>query len=91
MADTTGISDMGNSWAWDLPFSLVIRIIFFDSFFDGAKGIEGVTELSTKISSSLTLDFLESDDLISLVLISSSSFLLVKILSNTHFSNFLFW
>ena len=58
MAETTGISEMGISFADDFPFSLLIRIIDFDSFFDGASGIDGVTELSTKISFSWTLDFL---------------------------------
>jgi len=81
IAETTGILDIDNSWACAFPFSLVIRIISCDSFLDGARGIEGVTELSTKISFSSIFDFLEIDDLISFVLVFSNSFLLVKILS----------
>ena len=57
IAETTGICDIGISWAVDFPFSFVIKMMYFDSFFDGASGIEGVTELSTKISLSSTLDF----------------------------------
>ena len=91
IAETTGISDIGISFAEDFPLSFVIRIIDFDSFLDGANGIDGVTELSTKISASSTLDFFEICDLNSFVLVFSKLVLLVKILSNTHFSNFLFW
>ena len=59
MAETTGISEIGSSFADILPFSVEINVIDFDSFFDGANGIEGVTELSTNISFSSTCDFLE--------------------------------
>ena len=61
MAETTGIWEIGISFAVDFPFSFVIRIIDVDSFFDGAKGIDGVTELSTKISFSSIFDFFEID------------------------------
>jgi len=37
------------SFAEDFPSSLEIRTIDFDSFFDGASGIDGVAELSTNI------------------------------------------
>ena len=47
MAETTGISEIGSSFADAFPFSVEINVIYFDSFFDGASGIEGVTELST--------------------------------------------
>jgi len=67
IAETTGISEIGISFAEDFPFSFVIKIIDFDSFFDGARGIDGVTELSTKISFSSTLDFLEMEVLSSSV------------------------
>ena len=53
MAETTGISEIGISFADDFPPSLEIKTIDFDSFFDGASGIDGVTELSTKISFSI--------------------------------------
>lgn len=69
IAETTGISEMGISFAEDFAPSLVIKMIDFDSFFDGASGIEGVTELSTKISFSSTLDFLEISILSSFVLV----------------------
>ena len=82
---------MGISWAVDFPFSFVIKMIYFDSFLDGANGIDGVTELSTKISLSSTLDFLDIDVLNSLVLDFPKLVLLVKIRSNTHFNSFLFW
>jgi len=45
IAETTGISEIGISFADDFPPSLVIKTIDFDSFFDGASGIDGVTEL----------------------------------------------
>ena len=67
MAETTGISEIGISFADDFPPSFVIKTIDFDSFLDGASGIEGVTELSTKISFSSILDFLESSILSSFV------------------------
>ena len=79
IAETTGIFEMGISCACDLPFSCVIRIICFDSFLDGARGIEGVTELSTKISFSSTLDFLERDDLISFVFVFSKRVLCIHL------------
>ena len=41
MAETTGISEMGISFAEDFPFSLLIRIIDFDSFFDGQVELTG--------------------------------------------------
>ena len=90
IAETTGISEIGISFADDFPFSEEIKIIDFDSFFDGARGIEGVTELSTKISFSSILDFLESSILSSSVRVFFKFVWLVRILSNTHFSNFLF-
>lgn len=69
IAETTGISEIGISFADNFPFSLEVKIIDFDSFFDGARGIEGVTELSIKISFSSILDFFERSDLSSFVLI----------------------
>ena len=88
IAETTGISEIGISFADDLPFSFVIRIIDFDSFLDGARGMEGVTELSTKISFSSTFDFLEMSSRSSLVLVFFKLVLLVNILSKTHFEQF---
>ena len=35
MAETTGISEIGSSFADTLPFSVEINVIDFDSFFDG--------------------------------------------------------
>jgi len=40
IAETTGIWEIGMSFAEDFPSSLEIRTIDFDSFFDGASGIE---------------------------------------------------
>ncbi len=50
IAETTGISEIGISFADNFPPSLEIKTIDFDSFFDGARGIDGVTEQSTKTS-----------------------------------------
>ncbi len=50
IAETAGISEISISFAEDFPFSFVIKIIDFDSFLDGVRGIDGVAELSTKIS-----------------------------------------
>ena len=61
IAETIGIFKIGTSFAKNFSFSCVTKIIAFDSFLDGASGIEGVTELSTKISFSSILDFLESE------------------------------
>ena len=44
IAETTGISEIGISLAEDFPSSLEIKTIDFDSFFEGANGMEGVTE-----------------------------------------------
>ncbi len=90
IAETPGISEIGISFAEDFPFLFVIKIIDFDSFLDGARGIDGVTELSTKISFSSTFYFLDMEVLSSSVRVFFKLVLLVKILSNTHFSNFLF-
>ncbi len=60
IAETTGISEIGISFAEDFPCSFVIKIIDFDSFLEGASGIDGVTELSTKISFSSIFDFLRN-------------------------------
>ena len=49
IAETTGIWEIGMSFAEDFPSSLEIRTIDFDSFFDGASGIDGVAELSILI------------------------------------------
>jgi len=37
IAETTGISEIGISFAKDFPFSYVIKIIDFDSFFGWCK------------------------------------------------------
>jgi len=56
IVETKGIFEIGIFSACNfLPF-LVTRIIDCNSFFDGARGIDGVTELSINISFSLTLD-----------------------------------
>ena len=67
IAETKGIWEIGISFTDDFPSSLEINTIDFDSFFDGANGIDGVTELSTNISFSLILDFLEISSLSSSV------------------------
>ena len=90
IAETAGISEISISFAENFPLSFVIKIIDLDSFLDGVSGIDGVTELSTKISFSSTLDFLEIEVLSSSVRVFFKLVLLVKILSNTHFNNFLF-
>ena len=64
IAETAGISEISISFAEDFPFSFVIKIIDFDSFLDGVRGIDGVTELSTKISFSSTFDFLEHKSIV---------------------------
>lgn len=46
IAETTGISEIGISFAEDFVPSLVIKMIDFDSFFDGASGIDGVDRKS---------------------------------------------
>ena len=89
--ETTGISEIGISLAEDFPSSLEIKTIDFDSFFEGANGMEGVTELSTNISFSSILDFFEISSRSSSVLVFFKFVLLVRILSKTHLSNFLFW
>ena len=60
IVETKGIWEIGISFAEILFPSFLTRINDFDSFFEGAKGIEGVIELSTKISFSLTLDLFDS-------------------------------
>ena len=67
IAETKGIWEIGISFADDFPSSLEINTIDFDSFFDGANGMDGVTELSTNISFSSILDFLEISSLSSSV------------------------
>ncbi|MCG8338268.1 MAG: hypothetical protein MJE63_27495 [Proteobacteria bacterium] len=55
IAETRGISEIGIFFAEDRPLSFEIKIIDLDSFLDGARGIDGVTELSTNILLSSTL------------------------------------
>ena len=74
IAETKGIWEIGISFADDFPSSLEINTIDFDSFFDGANGIDGVTELSTNISFSSILDFLEISSLSSSVRVFFSLF-----------------
>ena len=58
MADTNGISEIGSSYASFGPVPLDdVRMIDWDSFFEGVRGIDGVFDMSTKTSASLTLAF----------------------------------
>ena len=62
MAATRGILDIGISLPTNRLLISETKIIDWDSFLEGAKGIDGVTELSTKIWLSSTLDFFDNSE-----------------------------